>query len=210
MGPRPAADRGRDVYDGLTGRYTFGCPVSGEVRVRLSRFRTVERLGGAAHPAVYRVRFACPCGDDHDGLLTHEDLDWAPLGAAGEVFFNVMTRRLESTLPDLLDQAARQIGAGEWPWSFFCYPEGRVRPIFPSAFRVLVPADERVGVAVRCPDCGGTSVNLVSARHVDEPFYNDARVDVIEHIFSHDHELLLDSFRADLESDAFDARRLEL
>ena len=48
----------------------------------LSAFRSFERLPGAAHPAVFRVRFACPCGGEHDGLLTHEELDWAPLGLA--------------------------------------------------------------------------------------------------------------------------------
>lgn len=198
------------MYDGLTGHYTFGCPVSGEVNVRLSRFRTLERLGGPTHPAVYQIRFSCPCGDDHDGLVTHDELDWAPLGAAAEAFYNVMTGRLEPASADLLDQAARQIGAGEWPWSFFCYPEGRARPAFPSAFRLLAPSDERVGVAVHCPGCGGTSVNLVSPRHLDEPFYNDVRVDVIEHIFASDHDLLLDAFRAELDSDAFDARRHDL
>jgi len=32
------------MYDGLTARYTFPCPASGEVRVRVSSFRTFERL----------------------------------------------------------------------------------------------------------------------------------------------------------------------
>jgi hypothetical protein len=198
------------VYDGLTGRYTFGCPVTGETRVRLSRFRSLERLAGTAHPAVYKVAFACPCGDEHGGLVSHDELDWAPLGAFGAAFFNVMTRRLESAAHDLLEQAARRIRDGAWPWSFFCYPEGHARPVFPSAFRVLAPAEERVGLAVRCPYCGGTSVNLVSTRHVDEPFYNDPRVDVIEHVFEADRERIVAHFREELESGAFDARRREL
>jgi hypothetical protein len=198
------------MYDGLSGRYTFGCPVAGEVRVRLSRFRSLDRLAGAAHPAVFRVRFACPCGDDHDGLVTHDELDWAPLGTDAAAFFNMMTRRFESAEAELLEQAARQIGAGEWPWSFFCYPEGRPRPVFPSAFRLLALAEERVGVAVRCPGCGGTSVNLVSTRHVDEPFYNDSTVAVVEHIFGHDQDSIVERFAAELDSDAFDARRVDL
>jgi hypothetical protein len=198
------------MYDGLSGRYTFGCPLAGEARVRLSRFRSLERLAGPAHPAVYRVVFACPCGHEHEGLVSHDDLDWAPLGAAAEPFFNLMTSRLEPTGPELLARAVQAIGAGEWPWSFFCYLEGRTRPVFPSAFRLLAPAEERVGVAVRCPDCGATSVNLVSHRHVDEPFYNDPRVDVIEHIFGADREALVTAFTDELDSGAFDARRRDL
>jgi hypothetical protein len=199
------------MYDGLTGRYTFACPATGEARVRLSRFRSLERLAGTAHPAVYKVAFACPCGEEHGGLVSHDELDWAPLGAFAAAFFNVMTRRLESAAHDLLDEAARRIGAGAWPWSFFCYPERRARPVFPSAFRVLTPADDRVAVAVHCPCCGGTSVNVVSTRHVDEPFFNDGRVDVVEHVFEADRERIVAEFREDLESGAlFDARRREL
>jgi hypothetical protein len=198
------------MYDGLTGRYTFPCPVTGEARVRLSHFRSLERLEGAVHPAVYMVTFACSCGDEHDGLVTHGELDWAPVGAADETFFNLMTRRREAVAAELLDQAARRILAGAWPWSFFCYPEGRPRPVFPSAFRALAPADEHVGVAVRCPACARTSVNLVSSRHVDEPFYSDARVTVVEHIFTRDEEATIVAFREELDSARFDARRREL
>ncbi len=197
------------MYDGLTGRYTFACPGGGEARVRLSGFRSLERLPGAAHPAVYSVRFACGCGEDHSGLVTHGELDWAPLGGQG-AFFNVMTARLESVAGELLDQAARRIHAGMWPWSFFCYPEGRARPVFPSAFRLLAPADDQVGVAVRCPACTSTSVNLVSTRHVDEPFYSDRRVGVVEHVFTPDREKTLAAFRDELYSGAFEARRREL
>jgi HAMP domain-containing protein len=56
------------MYDALTGCYTFACPRQGEARVRLSAFRQLERLPGAAHPAVYRVYFHCSCGDDHELL----------------------------------------------------------------------------------------------------------------------------------------------
>ncbi len=198
------------MYDGLTGRYTFACPVTGEARVRLSSFRSLERLAGAAHPAVFRVAFACPCGGEHDGLVSHDELDWAPLGGLAAPFFNVMTQRLEPAGGELLAQAARRIGGGSWPWSFFCYPEACPRPVFPSAFRLLAPTEEGVGVAVRCPCCGGTSVNLVSRRHVDEPFYSDRRVGVVEHIFDADQSAIVLAFRDELDSGAFDARRREL
>ena len=82
------------MYDVLRARYTFACPAREHASVPLSAFREVERLPGAAHPAVFRVRFACACGDEHDGLLSHDDLDWAPLGVGEErEFVNLMTAR---------------------------------------------------------------------------------------------------------------------
>ena len=198
------------MYDQLTGRYTFACPARGEVRVTLSRFRILERLPGAAHPAVYKITFACDCGGEHDGLVTHDEHDWAPLAGAGQAFLNLMTARLESAALELLDLAARQIQAGEWPWSFFCYPEERPRPVTPSAFRVLAGGGDELGLAVQCPSCTHTSVNVVSREHVDVPFYNDRRVGVVEHIFARDLELALSAFRDELDSGAFDARRRDL
>jgi len=198
------------MYDGLTGRYTFSCPAKGEVRVPLSGFRLLERLPGATHPAVYKITFACACGADHEGLVTHDDLDWAPLAGADTAFLNLMTSRLEPVSDDFLGEAARRIQSGAWPWSFFCYPEERPRPVFPSAFRLLSPGGEEVGVAVECPACAGTSVNLVSRPHVDVPFYNDRQVGVVEHVFPHDRERALAAFREELFSSTFDAsvRRL--
>jgi hypothetical protein len=198
------------MYDGLTGRYTFSCPRRGETRVRLSSFRTFDRLAGAAHPVVYRVTFSCGCGDDHEGLVSHDDLDWAPLTASAATFFNVMTSRLESVAAELLDLAVRHIRAGEWPWSFFCYPEATARPAFPSDFRMLAPGGSGVGVAVRCPSCARTSVNLVSHEHVDVPFYNDSHIAVVEHIFASDGNQTLEAFREELSSGSFDARRRDL
>ena len=198
------------MYDGLTGRYTFACPVRDQVRVPLSSFRTIEELPGAAHPAVYKITFACACGDEHEGLVTHDELDWAPLGLGDGVFLNLMTAKLDPLEDELADLAARRIQAGEWPWSFFCYPEERPRPAFPSSFRVLAPAEDAVGVAVRCPACARTSVNVVSRSHVDVPFYNDRRVRVVEHIFAADIEATVAAFRAELDSGAFDARRVDL
>jgi hypothetical protein len=198
------------MYDGLTGWYAFSCPARGEVKVRLSEFRVVERLPGAVHPAVYQITFACACGDEHEGLVTHDELDWAPLAGSDTSYFNLMTSRFEPSSAELVDHAARRIQAGTWPWSFFCYPEERPRPVFPSAFRVLSPGGGDVGLAVECPSCTQTSVNVVSRAHVDVPFYNDARVSVVEHIFAHDREHALAEFRAELFSSSFDARRRDL
>ena len=198
------------MYDALTARYTFACPRRERTQVALSSFRLLERLPGAAHPAVYGIRFDCACGEEHPGLVCHDDLDWAPLGLQGGVFFNVMTARLDRFEAELSDVAARRIQAGEWPWSFFCYPEERPRPVFPSSFFLLAPGDGSLGLAVRCPACQRTSVNLVSHEHVDLPFHNDAAVGVVEHVFSDDVARTLDEFRADLYSASFDTRRLSL
>jgi hypothetical protein len=200
------------VYDALTTRYGFSCPDRGEARVALSSFRRIEQLPGAAHPAVFEVDFDCGCGGRHPGLVTHDELDWAPLGLAEGVFLNLMTARLDAVEDELADLAARRIGAGEWPWSFFCYPEERPRPIFPSSFFLLAPAEDRgaVGIAVRCPVCRSVSVNLVSSLHVDMPFHNDAEIGVVEHVFQADAERAVEEFAAELDSARFDARRLSL
>src|SRR6478672_6015984 len=176
------------MYDALTSRYTFSCPRQGESRVALSAFRTLEPLAGTAHPVVYCIRFACPCGDEHDGLVSHDELDWAPLGLEGGVFLNLMTSRVEPVSAELGERAAARIGAGQWPWSFFCYPEERPRPVFPSAFRLLAPGSARgsVGMAVRCPVCSRVSVNLVSHEHVDVPFHNDPVIGIVRHLFAAD------------------------
>jgi|SRR5579862_1277551 len=201
------------MYDALTTSYGFACPVHGETHVRLSRFRRLERLEGAEHPAVYRIEFECGCGAEHPGLVTHADLDIAPLGLQDETtYVNLMTSRVEALGTELGDLAATRIKAGEWPWSFFCWPEDRPRPVFPSAFTLIAPAvsGDRVGVAVRCPVCGDLSVNLVSRAHVDVPFVNDRDVGVVQHVFEHDIDGVVEEFRAELDTASFDARRLSL
>jgi hypothetical protein len=142
--------------------------------------------------------------------VTHDELDWAPLAGSDTTFLNLMTARFESVALELLDLAARRIQAGDWPWSFFCYPEERPRPVTPSAFRVLSGSGEEVGLAVECPTCSHTTVNVVSREHVDVPFYNDRRVGVVEHVFPRDREQALAAFRAELFSGAFDAGRRDL
>jgi hypothetical protein len=200
------------MYDALTARYRFGCPSRGETSVPLSSFRRLERLPGSAHPVVFRVAFDCPCGEEHPGLVAHDDLDWAPLGLAAGTFLNLMTAQAEMVADELGDLAARRIGAGDWPWSFFCYPEHQPRPVFPSSFLLLAPGgrEDAVGLAVRCPSCGALSVNLVSHAHVDVPFHNDAAIGVVEHVFAQDALRTIAEFRAELYSAGFDDRRLFL
>jgi hypothetical protein len=194
------------MYDALTSRYGFSCPVRGETSVTLSAFRSLEALAGTSHPVVYRVTFACACGGEHAGLVTHEELDWAPLGFGGDRFFNLMTAQLEDVSVELSDLAARRIQAGEWPWTFFCLPEERPRPVFPSSFFLLAASDDAVGVAVKCPVCARTSVNLVTHTHVDLPFHNDPEIGVIPQFFAGD----IADFRDELDSGRVDARRMLL
>jgi len=195
----------------LTATYRLSCPRHGKTSVRLSRFRRVEQLPGSRHPAVFRIEFACGCGEEHPGLVSHGELDWAPLGLEEpRSFLNLMTSRVDSVAAELAGLAAQRIRAGEWPWSFFCYPEERPRPVFPSAFFLLTPGDGRLGLAVRCPACRKTSVNVVSHEHVDVPFHNDREVGVVEHVFADDVLAAVEEFRAELWSSAFDARRLAL
>jgi hypothetical protein len=199
------------VYDPLTTRYSFACPHGYRPSVPLSAFRLLERLPGPSHPAVYSIVFACGCGDEHRGLVSHDDLDWAPLGGTtATTFHNLMTSSDDSLATELAEVAAVRIGAGEWPWSFFCRLEGRPRPMTPSALAVIAPTEASVGVAVRCPSCSAVSVNLVTREHVDIPFWNDACVGVVAHTFQADALRAIEEFRAELDSAQFDERRLDL
>jgi hypothetical protein len=125
---------------------------------------------------------------------------------------NLMTSKTDSLGEELSELAAVRIGAGEWPWSFFCWPEDQPRPVFPSAFRLLVEsgAGGRVGVAVRCPVCGRVSVNLVTREHLDVPFFNDREVGVVGHYLPDDVDATVAAFQAELYSSSFDGRRLDL
>lgn len=197
--------------DALTGTFRLPCPARGSCSVRLSAFREIERLGGAAHPAVYRVSFSCGCGDEHVALIGHDALDWAPLGLdEGTAFVNLMTSRRDDVAPELAALATAHIDRGEWPWSFFCYLESVPRPVTPSAFRLLTPCPTTVGIAVRCPVCGSMSINLVTRSHVDVPFHSDTTVGVVAHVFRGDALRTIDAFRAELESATFDEKRLLL
>src|SRR5256714_8247199 len=139
------------MYDALTTRYTFACPARGRSHVGLSSFRELERLPGAAHPAVYRVRFSCGCGDDHDGLVAHDELDWAPLGLDAGRFLNLMTARLEPAAAELGDQALRRLEAGELGFRILSCPRGL--PATSLSFPLIVHLAGRglLGHVASCP-----------------------------------------------------------
>ena len=177
------------MYDTLTTTYTFSCPPHGETHVRLSRFRRLEQLPGAAAsgrlPRRVRVRLRRRASRARHARRPR--LGAARPSRTTTPFLNLMTSRVEARrAASSASSRRRRIKAGEWPWSFFCWPEERPRPVFPSAFKLLAPAarGDRVGLAVRCPACGKVSVNLVSRAHVDVPFVNDREVGVVEHLFA--------------------------
>ncbi len=203
------------MYDPLTGLYSLSCPHRGQARLRLSSFRALDRLPGPTTPAVFSVLFACPCGEEHPGLIAHDELDVAPLGLGLELTFrNVLTAHDDPVGGELTDLAAARIAAGEWPWSFFCYLESRPRSITPSAIARMddrgLREDGLLAVAVRCPACETTSVNVVTHNHVDVPFWNDASVGVAEHVFPDAAVKGSDDFLQELDSTTFDERRLVL
>lgn len=196
------------MWDALRHSYRFRCPEGAAERgpVPLSSFRSVERLSGPAHPAVFQIVHACAvCGGEHAALTPHDELDHAPLAASVEIsFWNPMTGRIEGDLGHELTQAAAdQLRRGHWPWSFWCSAEQRLRPAYPSSLRFVARQDRLVGVAVTCTSCGEHSLNLVSQRHLDEPFYHDPVVHSLERPVGEldEHE----RFRRQLGSSHFDA-----
>ena len=181
-----------------------------ERECRSRRFAHSSASWGSA-PAVYRIQFACGCGGEHSGLIAHDELDWAHLGTGiDRTFRNLMTAHDDSIAAALADIAAGRIGAGEWPWSFFCFLEGRPRPVTPSSFTLIAPGGDAFGIAVQCPACRSISVNLVTREHVDIPFWNDTKVGVVDHVFERDALRALADFRDELHSARFDERRLDL
>jgi hypothetical protein len=199
------------MYDPLTSTYSLACRHGWQAQVPLSSFRSLSRLPGPAHPALYAVEFACRCGEEHQGLVSQAELDWAHLGTTADLTFrNLMTARDDPLAAELVEAAATRIRAGEWPWSFFCYPEGRARPVTPSAFSLIAPGAGLFGIAVECPVCSSVSVNVVTQEHVDIPFRNDETVGVLTHVFPRDAQRAVEEFRAELASARFDERRLDL
>jgi hypothetical protein len=202
------------MYDVLRARYRFHCPhrTQGDLRsVTLSRFRSIERLPGAAHPAVFRVTYRCDCGDDHVGLVAHDDLDYGPIAGAPVVFRNLVTGRTEPVADELLEHARAQVQRGNWPWRLLCGREAALKPVFPSSLVLVLPAEtELVGVAMHCPSCGELSLNVVSEAHLDVPFYHDPVVRLIDRPYGDIRDMTVEAFHEQLWSAGFDSERATL
>ena len=201
------------MFDALRNRFRFTCPVRDRAVERpLSAFREIDRLPGPAHPPAYRVRYACTaCGGEHAALVSEYELDCAavaPAGDAGGTFLNLQTGRREPVAGELADLAGGELRRGNWPWSFFCACEHDVRPGYPSHLRVLAPASDGrlVGVAVACAICGEVSINLVSQRHLDQPFFHDPVLRYVERPLRPGADVI-ERFRHELWSSTFDEER---
>ena len=199
------------MFDPIRNRFRLPCPATTRrVEASLSGFRLVERLPGPEHPAVHRVVFACPaCGDEHAALLSEHDLDCAAVQPGPEhVFLNLQTGRSEPVVDEFADTAQRQLRRGNWPLTFFCAEERRVRPGYPSRLRLLSPSDDAtlVGVAVRCTTCPAVSINVVTRRHLDQPFFHDRVLRYVDRAFGGPLDDL-ERFRDELWSHRFDEER---
>ncbi len=199
------------MYDALRNRYRFTCPsTDGNVERPLSALRSIERLAGAASPPVYRVTYGCAaCAGEHAALLTERDLDVDPVAPRESTTFrNLLTGRDEPVAPELADRTERKLRRGVWPWTFYCACEHDVRPGYPSRLARLAPTRHPglVGVAVRCAACDGVSINIVSERHLDEPFYHDPTVRFVDRPLAPGAGLV-ERFTHELWSGAFDHER---
>ena len=202
-----------DMWDALRHSYRFRCPAGGAERgpVPLSAFRSVQRLDGPSHPAVFQVVHACAvCGGEHAALAAHDELDHAPLAGAVQVsFWNPMTGRIEGDLGhELVQVAAGRLRRGQWPWSFWCSAERRLQPAYPSSLRFVATRDSLVGAAVSCASCGEASLNLVTTRHLDEPFFHDRVVHALQQPLGELDQR--DGFEWRLGSSRFDAHGTDL
>jgi hypothetical protein len=193
------------MFDQLRNQYSLRCPAAQErAWTSVSAFRRIRRLRGATTPAVFRVEFDCAlCGEAHETLVSHDRLDWAPLGAdTAETFLNLVTGRRELVATELVERATDQMRRGNWPWTFWCHPESALRPGFPSALRFVTSEHDhgegRVGVLVRCFSCARHTVNIVSREHLDVPWHNDHRIAYVAQVFDGDALAPEEQFRHQL------------
>lgn len=196
------------MFDPIRNHYSLACPELAEpVHVAVSSFRTIRRLRGATRPAVFRVEFDCPCGGRHEALVTHDRLDWEPLGTEStETFTNLLTGRRELLATELVEHATQQLRRGSWPWLFWCHPESALRPGFPSSLRFITPEHDhgsgRVGTLVRCATCARHTVNFVTPEHLDVPWHNDAHVGYVAEVFDGERISAEERFRQQLDRGA--------
>ena len=168
---------------------------------------------GAAHPAVYGVAFDCALRRRSTRASSRTTSSTGRRsGSAAGGFLNLMTARLEAVEAELADLAARRIQAGEWPWSFFCYPEERPRPVFPSSFFLLAPGGGGERRARRALPGLRTASRSTSSRTSTSTCRSTTtrEIGVVEHVFAGDARATVEEFRAELYSGRFDARRLTL
>ena len=199
------------MYDALTARYTFACPRREQAHVALSSFRLLERLPGAAHPAVYEVRFDCSCGDEHPGLVSHEDLDWAPLGGHAGAFVDLMTSRIRRRRRPSCARPRRRTcrrGSGRGA-STATRRDARGRSFRPrsSPSRPASAGSGSPSAARSARRCRSISSRRRTSTSRSR---TTSRIGVVDHVFPDDALRTVEAFRAELDSSRFDERRLHL
>ena len=150
-----------------------GCPGASHPGALPRRLRVRVR-GGALRPRrARRARLGAARRDRAGAVLRPHD---ARIGA-----------RVGDELLELTRAAARGRGSGRGA-SSATRRSARARRI-PSAFSLLAATGPHVAVAVRCPACTRTSINLVSRPHLDVPFHNDRQIGIVEHVFAEDRDV---------------------
>ena len=180
--------------------------------VALSRFRSIERLPGAAHPAVYRISYLCDCGDHHQGLVAHSDLDYGPIAPQPELEFrNLLTGRTEPVADELADLARRHVQRGNWPWRLYCSAEAALKPVFPSSL-ALVRRRPPTWSAWRCAARPAASCPSTSSPRATWTCRSitTRSIKILERPFGDRRDLTVDRFHAELHSAGFDVERARL
>ena len=142
---------------------------------------------------------------------SHDELDWAkPLAGAETPFVNLMTARSRRPRPRLPELAFTDFKAGDWLRSFFFATRKSSR--VPSSLPPSGPlsGDERVGVAAVSRVRADVGQPGQPRTHVDVPFYNDRRVDVVDSIRGRLRITSARRLRAEFIRALFDARRRDL
>ena len=199
------------MYDALTGRFTFPCPARGEARV------TLVVLSPARAPSGRRASRPSTTCSSPVAAATNTTASSAtttstgrPLGLQGGVFYNLMTAQLDGVAAELSDAAARRIQAGEWPWSFFCYPEDRPRPVFPRRSscwrRATARSRARRSLPDVPPDVGEPRLRTSTSTC---PSTTTRRSGWSSTSSATTSPVRIEDFRAELYSASFDTRRLE-
>ena len=107
--------------------------------MRLSRFRSLEQLPGARASGRLPRRVRVRLRGRASRRSSRTTISTGRRSASGRDHVpepdDLVASRPSATSSAAL--AAARIKAGEWPWTFFCWPEERPRPVFPSAFQLL-------------------------------------------------------------------------
>ena len=204
------------MYDALTTTYTLLVPAprrDARAAVALPPARAAARAR-SIRPSTASSSPAAAATSTPGSSRTTTSTGRRSASSDETTFVNLMTsQRRAARRTSSRDLAAARIKAGEWPWSFFCWPEERPRPVFPSAFRLLAPtaaaaiAWRRRALPVLRARLGEPRLARARRRAVHERPRGRRRRSTCSR---DDAGATVEEFRAELDSESFDARRLDL